>query len=142
MKRFLFVAAVLLVFCGCTPDEPSTVAPPEPVEIHWALSGMFGNATIDSVKADTQLSGMENRSGTSTLHLDGFDTAYFEKRISLRHLQVNAGAEVDIDDNGNFTFDNMEVFGLCDGTNSIRITPTVKQNVNLVPSSIVLYSYR
>ena len=111
------------------------------VEIQWSLSGTFGNATIDSINVDTELPEMINRTGTSTLHLDGFDTAYFEKKITLRHLQIGAGADVDIDDEGNFTFNNMEVFGLCENTNSIKIFPTVKENVNLNPSSVTLYSY-
>ncbi|OWV00648.1 hypothetical protein B7994_06200 [Fibrobacter sp. UWR2] len=84
---------------------------------------------------------MVKRTDSSTLHINGFDTAYFEKRISLRHLQVNAGAEVDVDDEGNFTFDNQTVFGLCENTNSIKIIPSAKGNANLNPGSIILYSY-
>jgi hypothetical protein len=84
---------------------------------------------------------MVKRTDSSTLHINGFDTAYFEKRISLRHLQVNAGAEVDVDDDGNFTFDNQTVFGLCENTNSIKIIPSAKGNATLNPGSIILYSY-
>ena len=99
MKKFL-IFAILLALYGCTSDDPSEIVKPEPVEIHWSLSGTFGNATVDSAKADTELPRMVKRTGTSTMHLDGFDTAYFDKKISLRHLQVSAGDEVDIDDNG------------------------------------------
>lgn len=38
--------------------------------------------------------------------------------------------------------DNMELFGLRDGTNSVRITPSAKPNVVLNPESFVLYSNR
>jgi hypothetical protein len=140
MKRLLIIA-ILVVLCGCTSDDTSGITKPDPVEIHWSLSGTFGNVVVDSVKADTELPRMVKRTGTSTMHLDGFDTVYFEKKISLRHLQVNAGDEVDIDDNGNFTFDNQTVFGLCENTNSIRIIPRTKVNVTLQPSTIILYSY-
>ena len=140
MKKIL-ISLVLVALYGCTSDEPSEVASPEPVEIHWSISGTFGNATVDSVSADTELPRMVKRTDSSTLHINGFDTTYFEKRILLRHLQVNAGAEVDIDDEGNFTFDNMEVFGLCENTNSIKIIPSAKGNATLNPGSIILYSY-
>jgi hypothetical protein len=140
MKKFL-IFAILLALYGCASEGPSEIVKPEPVEIHWSLSGTFGNATVDSAKADTELPRMVKRTGTSTMHLDGFDTAYFDKKISLRHLQVSAGDEVDIDDNGNFTFDNQTVFGLCENTNSIKIIPKAKENVTLRPSAIILYSY-
>ena len=141
MKKIIFLAVTFFALYGCFSDESSEVVTPQPVEIQWSLSGTFGNATIDSINVDTELPEMINRTGTSTLHLDGFDTAYFEKKITLRHLQIGAGADVDIDDEGNFTFNNMEVFGLCENTNSIKIFPTVKENVNLNPSSVTLYSY-
>ena len=141
MKKLLLALITPIVFYGCTSDEPSDITQPEPIVVNWSLSGTFGNATVDSAKADTELPRMVKRSGTSTMHLDGFDTAYFEKKISLRHLQVNAGDEVDIDNDGNFTFDNQTVFGLCENTNSIKIIPRVKENVTLQPSAIILYSY-
>jgi hypothetical protein len=141
MKSLYFFIIALFVFCGCSSDDPSEAPVQEPVTISWSLSGTFGNATVDSVSADTELPRMVKRTDSSTLHINGFDTAYFEKRISLRHLQVNAGAEVDVDDDGNFTFDNQTVFGLCENTNSIKIIPKAKENVTLRPSAIILYSY-
>lgn len=141
MKFFSLVIAASFALFGCSSDNSSEAPVQEPVTVNWSLSGTFGNATVNSVNADTELPKMVNRSGTSTLHINGFDTTYFEKKITLRHLQVNAGAEVDIDDDGNFTFDNMEVFGLCENTNSIKIIPRAKENVTLNPSSFILYSY-
>lgn len=141
MKFSVYFIAVLFVLNGCSSDNLSEAPVQEPVVVNWSLSGSFGNATVDSVNADTELPKMVNRSGSSKLHINGFDTTYFEKKITLRHLQVNAGAEVDIDDDGNFTFDNMEVFGLCENTNSIKIIPKAKRNVSLKPGSFILYSY-
>ena len=141
MKSLFFFIIALFVFCGCSSDDPSEAPVQEPVTVSWSLSGTFGNATVDSVSADTELPRMVKRTDSSTLHINGFDTAYFEKRISLRHLQVNAGAEVDVDDEGNFTFDNQTVFGLCENTNSIKIIPSAKGNATLNPGSIILYSY-
>ena len=128
MKFFALVIAASFALFGCSSDNSSEAPVQEPVTVNWSLSGTFGNATVDSVNADTELPKMVNRSGNSTLHINGFDTTYFEKKITLRHLQVNAGAEVDIDDDGNFTFD-------------IKIIPRAKENVTLNPSSFILYSY-
>ena len=139
----MILLATASLFWSCTSsDEPSPVKPPEPVTIHWSLSGTFGNAQIDSVSEDTELPGMVNRSGTSTVNLNGFDTTYFKNQIILTHLQFSTSATVDIDDDGSFTFDNMEVFGIRDGTNSIRISPEAKENVVLQPNSFILYSNR
>ena len=143
MKKLALLAVALLAFYGCSSDDSSSEpAAPEPITLNWSLSGTFGNVSVDAANADTELPGMVKRSGESTLHLDGFDTAYFERKISLRHLQISAGAEVEINDEGYFTFNNLEVFGLCENTNSIKIMPRPKENVNLNPSSIILYSYR
>lgn len=141
MKKLVFAMLSLLTLCSCSSDEPAETPVSAPVEINWSLSGVFGNAIVDSVKTDTELRGMVKWSDSSTMHLNGFDTIYFEKKIMLKHLQINAGAEVNVDDNGYFTFDNLEVFGLCENTNSVKIIPIAKSGVRLKPSSLILYSY-
>ena len=141
MKKLVFAMLSLLTLCTCSSDEFAETPVSAPVEINWSLSGVFGNAIVDSVKTDTELRGMVKWSDSSTMHLNGFDTAYFEKRIILDHLQDGAGAEVNIDDNGFFSFDNLEVFGLCENTNSVKIIPIAKSGVRLKPSSLILYSY-
>ena len=142
MKRIFFGIA-LFGLLACSSDENSSAGPvQEPVTINWSLSGTFGGGKIDSVNADTHVNGLVSRSGSSKIHLNGYDTTYFENTVQLSHLQNMTHVTASIDAEGYFTFDNMELFGLRDGTNSVRITPTAKANVVLNPESFVLYSNR
>lgn len=142
MKRFLFGIA-LFGLLACNSDEDSSIGPvQEPVTVNWSLSGTFGGGNVDSVNVDTHVNGLVSRSGSSKVHLNGYDTTYFENTVQLTHLQNMAHVMASIDADGYFSFDNMELFGLRDGTNSVRITPTAKANVVLNPESFVLYSNR
>ena len=142
MKRFLFGIA-LFGLLACNSDEGSSIGPvQEPVTVNWSLSGTFGGGNVDSVNVDTHVNGLVSRSGSSKVHLNGYDTTYFENTVQLTHLQNVTHVMASIDADGYFSFDNMELFGLRDGTNSVRITPTAKANVVLNPESFVLYSNR
>lgn len=142
MKRFLFGIA-LFGLLACNSDEGSSIGPvQEPVTVNWSLSGTFGGGNVDSVNVDTHVNGLVSRSGSSKVHLNGYDTTYFENTVQLTHLQNMTHVMASIDADGYFSFGNMELFGLRDGTNSVRITPTAKANVVLNPESFVLYSNR
>lgn len=142
MKQFLFGIA-LLGLLACNSDEGSSTEPvQEPVTVNWSLSGTFGGGNVDSVNVDTHVNGLVSRSGSSKVHLNGYDTTYFENTVQLTHLQNMTHVMASIDADGYFSFDNMELFGLRDGTNSVRITPSAKANVVLNPESFVLYSNR
>lgn len=142
MKKIL-VGLAIFGLLACSDEEKSTVEPtPDPVTVEWSLSGVFGGGQVDSVNTDSYVSGLISRSGSSKVHLNGYDTAYFENTVSLMHLQNVNSVSAPIDADGYFTFDNMELFGLCDGTNSIRVTPRSKANVILKPSSLILYTNR
>ena len=138
MKKFFFIAIALLAFLGCS-DDDSKGAGPQTIEVSWSLSGSIGSVSVDSVRSDMPLSGSVSRSGSSALRINGFDTTYFEKKISIMHVQNFVEQDVDVDDAGNFTFDNVKAFVL-QGHNSIRFTPKVKANVNLSPYSITLHA--
>ena len=142
MKRFLFGIAMLGLL-ACNSDEESSTGPAqEPVTVNWSLSGTFGGGKVDSVNVDTHVNGLVSRSGSSKVHVNGYDTTYFENTVQLTHLQNMTHVTASIDAEGYFTFDNMELFGLRDGTNSVRITPSAKPNVVLKPESFILYSNR
>lgn len=142
MKRFLFGIA-LLGLLACNSDEGSSTGPvQEPVTVNWSLSGTFGGGKVDSVNVDTHVNGLVSRSGFSKVRLNGYDTTYFENTVQLTHLQNMTHVSASIDAYGYFSFDNMELFGLRDGTNSVRITPSAKPNVVLKPESFILYSNR
>ena len=142
MKRFLFGIA-LFGLLACNSDEGSSTGPvQESVTVNWSLSGTFGGGKVDSVNVDTHVNGLVSRSGSSRVHLNGYDTTYFENTVQLTHLQNMTHVMASIDADGYFSFDNMELFGLRDGTNSVRITPSAKANVILNPESFVLYSNR
>ena len=142
MKRFFFGIA-LFGLLACFSDENSSAGlVQDPVTVNWSLSGTFGGGKIDSVNVDTHVNGLVSRSGSSKVHLNGYDTTYFENTVQLSHLQNMTHVTASIDAEGYFSFDNMELFGLRDGTNSVRITPSAKPNVVLNPESFVLYSNR
>lgn len=142
MKQILLGIA-LFGLLACSSDENSSTGPvQEPVTINWSLSGTFGGVKVDSVNVDTHVNGLVSRSGSSKVHLNGYDTAYFENTVHLTHLQNMTHVTASVDAEGYFTFDNMELFGLRDGTNSVRITPSAKSNVILNPESFILYSNR
>ncbi|WP_290730630.1 MULTISPECIES: hypothetical protein [unclassified Fibrobacter] len=142
MKRFLFGIA-LFGLLACNSDEGSSTGPvQEPVTVNWSLSGTFGGGKVDSVNVDTHVNGLISRSGSSKVHLNGYDTTYFENTVQLTHLQNMTHVMASIDADGYFSFDNMELFGLRDGMNSVRILPRAKTNVVLNPESFILYSNR
>ena len=58
MKKLVFAMLSLLTLCTWSSDEPAETPVSAPVEINWSLSGVFGNAIVDSVKTDTELRGM------------------------------------------------------------------------------------
>lgn len=137
MKKLSLIAIALLAFLGCSEDDPMTPEP-QTIGVSWSLSGNIGAVSVDSVRSDMPLSGTVSRSGTSSLRIDGFDTAYFEKTISVMHVQNTLEMEISVDDDGNFTFGNT---GICvlEGRNSVRFTPKAKENVSLSPYSITLH---
>lgn len=142
MKQIL-LGIVLFGLWACSSDESASTGPvQEPVTINWSLSGTFGGGKVDSVNVDSHVNGLVSRSGSSKVHLNGYDTAYFENTVHLTHLQNMTHVTASVDAEGYFTFDNMELFGLRDGTNSVRITPSAKSNVILNPESFILYSNR
>jgi hypothetical protein len=142
MKKFLFGIAMLGLM-ACSSDDSASAEPvQEPVTVTWSLSGTFGGGHVDSVNVDTHVNGLVSRSGSSKVHVNGYDTTYFENTVQLTHLQNMTHVTASIDAEGYFTFDNMELFGLRDGTNSVRITPSAKPNVALNPQSFILYSNR
>jgi hypothetical protein len=142
MKKILFGIAMLALM-ACSSDDSASAEPvQESVTVNWSLSGTFGGGRVDSVNVDTHVNGLVSRSGSSKVHLNGYDTTYFENTVQLTHLQNMTHVAAPIDAEGYFTFDNMELFGLRDGTNSVRITPSAKPNVTLNPQSFVLYSNR
>ena len=142
MKKFLFGIAMLGLMACSSDDSASAESVQEPVTVTWSLSGTFGGGRVDSVNVDTHVNGLVSRSGSSMVHVNGYDTTYFENTVQLTHLQNMTHVTASIDAEGYFTFDNMELFGLRDGTNSVRITPSAKPNVALNPQSFILYSNR
>lgn len=77
MKRFFFGIA-LFGLLACSSDENSSAGPvQDPVTVSWSLSGTFGGGKIDSVNVDTHVNGLVSRSGSSKVHLNGYDTTYF-----------------------------------------------------------------
>ena len=134
MKKIIFFAIFVLALVGCSSD--SKVSAPETTSVQWSLSGSIGSATLDSVRSNWPLSGV-SRMSTPSLRINGFDTTYFEKKVSVMHVLNMIESEVDVDDLGNFTFDAVKIFCL-EGRNSVRITPKAKENVTLSPWSITL----
>ncbi|MCF0224303.1 MAG: hypothetical protein HUK20_08530 [Fibrobacter sp.] len=140
MKKMICGMAMFCLLACSSDDSSSAEASPEPITVNWSISGVFGGGQVDSVYADMNVDGLVSRLGSSTVHLNGYDTTYFENNISLSHLQIGTFVKAEIDADGNFTFDNLELFGLCDGMNSVKITPHAKPNVILNPTSFILYN--
>ena len=139
MKKFAFFVAtmfIFLIFSGCSSDSSASTSASQEIHVSWSLSGSIDGATLDSVRSDLHLTGV-NRSSTPSLRINGFDTTYFEKKVSVMHVLNMIETEVDVDDLGNFTFDAAKIFCL-QGRNNVRITPKVKEHVIPSPWSITL----
>ena len=135
MKKIVFLALSVLALVACSSD--SKVSEPEPLTIQWSLSGTLGGSVLDSLRSDMNLTGNVNRSASTTLHLNGYDTTYFENKIVVEHVMNGIKREAEIDEAGNFTFRNADAIVL-QGRNDVRFTPRAKGNVNLSPWSVTV----
>ena len=137
MKKIIFMAASVLALMGCSSD--SKVSTPETTTVQWALSGTFGGSVLDSLRSDMTLTGNVNRSGSTTLHLDGYDPTYFENKIVVEHVLNGIRREAEINESGYFTFSNADAIVL-QGRNDVRFTPQAKENVDLSPWSVTIHA--
>lgn len=111
----------------------------------WSIPKPMESITNYNVMMVHGAYGIKNSDG----ELQGFEPDNYSQAIDAKNrlgaatmgsYMTHVTASIDVE--GYFTFDNMELFGLRDGTNSVRITPSAKPNVVLNPESFVLYSNR
>ena len=102
-----------------------------------------GQVALDSIRKNPDLyRQLASRYILVGHSMGGVVSREYVQNSNYYHGDVDKIITLDSPHEGYFTFDNMELFGLRDGTNSVRITPSAKPNVVLNPESFVLYSNR
>ena len=102
-----------------------------------------GQVALDSIRRNPDLyRQLASRYILVGHSMGGVVSREYVQNSNYYHGDVDKIITLDSPHEGYFTFDNMELFGLLDGTNSVRITPSAKSNVVLNPESFVLYSNR
>ena len=102
-----------------------------------------GQVALDSIRRNPDLyRQLASRYILVGHSMGGVVSREYVQNSNYYHGDVDKIITLDSPHEGYFTFDNMELFGLRDGTNSVRITPSAKPNVVLNPESFVLYSNR